>query len=66
MRTQEFSDTLTADDASGDEKEFVADCVIESDLELLLPATYVPQESERITVRVCLTVSATYPRRPPN
>ena len=50
LRTQEFSDTLTADDASGDEKEFVADCVIESDLELLLPATYVPQESERITL----------------
>ena len=28
----------------------MADCVIESDLELLLPATYVPQESERISL----------------
>lgn len=50
LRTQEFSDTFTAEDNSGEEKEFVADCVIESDLELLLPATYVPQESERIAL----------------
>lgn len=50
LRTQEFSDTFTTDDNSGDEKEFVADCTIESDLELLLPATYVPQESERIAL----------------
>ncbi len=50
LRTQEFSDTLTAADNSGEEKEFVADCVIESDLELLLPALYVPQESERIAL----------------
>ena len=28
----------------------MADCVIESDLELLLPASYVPQESERIAL----------------
>ncbi len=28
----------------------MADCVIESDMELLLPAWYVPQESERITL----------------
>ena len=46
LRTEEFSDVLTAEDP--EEKEFVADCVIESDMELLLPAMYVPQESERI------------------
>ena len=46
LRTEEFSDVLTADETA--EKEFVADCVIESDMELLLPAMYVPQESERI------------------
>ena len=46
LRTEEFSDVLTADD--NDEKEYVADCVIESDMELLLPSSYVPQESERI------------------
>lgn len=46
LRTEEFSDVLTADE--NDEKEYVADCVIESDMELLLPSSYVPQESERI------------------
>lgn len=46
LRTEEFSDVFAEDET--DEKEFVADCVIESDMELLLPATYVPQESERI------------------
>ena len=51
LRTQEFADSkdLAADSADGDQ-EYVADCVIESDLELLLPATYVPQESERISL----------------
>ncbi len=39
--------TVPQDDA---EPEYVADCVIESDLELLLPAWYVPQESERISL----------------
>ncbi len=47
LRTEEFDDVeVTAD---GD-KEYVADCVIESDMELLLPADYVPQESERISL----------------
>lgn len=46
LRTEEFSDVLTAENES--ETEYVADCVIESDMELLLPAMYVPQESERI------------------
>ncbi|MDE6627950.1 MAG: transcription-repair coupling factor, partial [Muribaculaceae bacterium] len=51
LRTQEFSDTFASDAASsGAEEEFVADCVIESDMELLLPAWYVPQESERISL----------------
>ena len=30
--------------------DLAADCVIESDLELLLPATYVPQAAERIAL----------------
>ena len=47
LRTEEFSDTF--DDMTRDgEQEFVADCTIESDLELRLPPDYVPQESERI------------------
>ncbi len=49
LRTEEFSDTFTSEEP-GEDKEFVADCVIESDMELLLPAWYVPQESERITL----------------
>lgn len=54
LRTQEFADTVTATtDTTGDgdnADQFVADTTVESDLELLLPATYVPQESERISL----------------
>ena len=49
MKTEEFSDTLTASDGT-EEMEYVNDCIIESDMELLLPATYVPQDSERIAL----------------
>ncbi|MDE6023693.1 MAG: transcription-repair coupling factor, partial [Muribaculaceae bacterium] len=35
---------------SKEDEEFVADCAIESDLELRLPPLYVPQESERISL----------------
>ena len=31
-------------------REFVADCSVESDLELRLPPEYVPQEGERISL----------------
>lgn len=51
LRTQEFADL--GDEATADrsgEDDFVADCVIESDMELLLPADYVPTESERIAL----------------
>ena len=54
LRTEEFSGVLTADTHTvvqdDSEPEYVADCTIESDLELLLPAWYVPQESERISL----------------
>ena len=51
LRTQEFADLddETTADRNG-EDDFVADCVIESDMELLLPADYVPTESERIAL----------------
>lgn len=49
LRTEEFSDVFTSEE-SDDEKEYVSDCVVESDMELLLPATYVPTESERIAL----------------
>lgn len=52
LRTEEFADVLADDqvEAGGGDTEYVADCVIESDMELLLPALYVPQESERISL----------------
>ncbi|MBO4956022.1 MAG: transcription-repair coupling factor [Muribaculaceae bacterium] len=55
LRTEEFPE-LAAHDSSAappDEQgadDFVADCVIESDMELLLPADYVPQDSQRISL----------------
>lgn len=42
---EEFEDSIENKDG-----EYVADCVIESDLELRLPPEYVPQESERISL----------------
>lgn len=49
LKTEEFGDTFT-DLNAGKEQEFVADCTIESDMELRLPAEYVPQEGERISL----------------
>ena len=47
LKTQEFADTF-ADENADTDKAYTNDCTIESDLEILFPATYVPQESERI------------------
>ncbi len=49
LKTEEFADTFT-DEAAGKQEEFTADCSIESDLELLIPPSYVPKESERIAL----------------
>ncbi len=49
LKTEEFGDTFT-DFNDGKEEEFTSDCTIESDLELRLPPSYVPQESERISL----------------
>jgi transcription-repair coupling factor (superfamily II helicase) len=53
LKTQEFADEL-ADEKDKNpvdtDTEFVSDTSIESDLELLIPAWYVPQESERINL----------------
>ena len=48
LRTEEFAGEPVQNPE--EEQDFVADCVIESDMELLLPAEYVPQESERIAL----------------
>lgn len=49
IKTREFADTF-ADEAAVKDEEYVADTQIESDLQLMLPPTYVPQESERIAL----------------
>ncbi len=49
LRTEEFPDLDNAADKDVADS-YVADCVIESDLELLIPFSYVPQESERIAL----------------
>jgi len=48
LRTEEFADTFA--DTPEEEADFVTSCIIDSDMELLLPATYVPQDSERISL----------------
>ncbi|MBQ7941989.1 MAG: transcription-repair coupling factor [Muribaculaceae bacterium] len=55
LKTEEFSEVFddeTKQKSVVEEEEptYVADCTIESDMELFLPATYVPQESERINL----------------
>ena len=52
LKTEEFADILTDDAAKAqpDEVEYVTDCTIDTDLELMFPATYVPQEGERINL----------------
>lgn len=50
LKTEEFADTFNDENPQGKEEEFAADCTIESDLELRLPPSYVPQESERISL----------------
>ena len=56
LKTEEFADTYmeqAQDDLEigGDgEVEFAADCVIDTDLTLMFPAEYVPQENERISL----------------
>lgn len=55
LKTEEFSGVFDDENkkkAAFEEEEptYVADCTIESDMELFLPATYVPQESERINL----------------
>lgn len=49
LRTQEFAETFSQELAETD-NGYVNDCIIESDLELMLPYDYVPQESERISL----------------
>ena len=54
LKTEEFPDLPTAgeepDADRASEDSFVADCTVETDLELLIPPEYVPNESQRIAL----------------
>lgn len=47
LKDEEFSDILH-DEENNSIQEFAKECLVESDLELLFPATYVPDGNERI------------------
>ena len=49
LKDEEFSDILTPEEeSSNDITRYVKECFVESDLELLFPALYVPDSNERI------------------
>ncbi len=57
LRTEEFADKIDDKPTEQSQKlaaeqpdEFVTDCTVDTDLELMFPASYVPQESERINL----------------
>ncbi len=50
LRTEEFAELDTPTNDIIDTDNYASECVFESDLELLLPPTYVPQASERIAL----------------
>lgn len=52
LKNEEFAGVLDeAGQAAGsDDNEFVTDCTVESDMELLFPEEYVPQSAERIAL----------------
>ncbi len=50
LRTEEFAEVEASKNDIVDSEDFVAECQVETDLELLLPASYVPQDSERISL----------------
>ena len=56
LKTEEFADTFREQAqekiAAGEEEqvEYASDCVIDTDLTLMFPADYVPQENERISL----------------
>ncbi len=55
LKTEEFADTFEQQEEeksriSGEETQYATDCTIDTDLELMFPASYVPQESERINL----------------
>ena len=55
LKTEEFAETFEQQEEEraqidGEETQYASDCTIDTDLELMFPASYVPQESERINL----------------
>ncbi|MCF0219651.1 MAG: transcription-repair coupling factor [Muribaculaceae bacterium] len=52
LRMGEFADVFEGESVENEEegRAFANDCMVESDLELLLPANYVPTDSERVAL----------------
>jgi transcription-repair coupling factor (superfamily II helicase) len=50
LREEEFKDLFEKEDDSLEGKEFVSDCILETDLELLLPDEYVNNVAERLSL----------------
>ncbi len=54
LKNDEFTDLYKDTDLNEGEKEsgeqYVSECQVESDLELMLPSTYIPNDSERISL----------------
>lgn len=52
LKTEEFADIYheTSDGEKSQGDDFVDDVQVESDMELLFPATYIPNDSERISI----------------
>jgi transcription-repair coupling factor (superfamily II helicase) len=49
LRQNEFKELFT-EDGSVDDMEFVSDCILETDLELLIPDTYINNVAERLMI----------------
>ncbi len=50
LRNEEFADVFATGKEGDAEQEYIAETTVETDLELLIPASYVPQEAERISL----------------
>ena len=55
LKTEEFADTFEQQEEeksqiTSEDTQYATDCTIDTDLELMFPASYVPQESERINL----------------
>jgi transcription-repair coupling factor (superfamily II helicase) len=51
LKTEEFPDLLPASDGkAGDERLYVRETFVESDLQIMFPPTYIPNDSERVAI----------------